>query len=209
MMLAGMTEWRLGAEDPSPHLRVAVADALRIPEPFVHVSHGPDLGYAMIAMFNAMYCQLLLREPVDASLRFACALPPGERREPKAFAVGWSYPWDSLVFELAERGEVSSDWEHFVAWLRGRKQSVNYVQTMTAYRDVVVSATNDDRAACEAAIHSATSLFSRRKNGDVTWGGGELGKRMVDFRLACMIQTAERIRPGITASAGTPHRWRW
>jgi hypothetical protein len=205
MMQAAMTEWRLGSADPSPYLREAISDTLRLTEFYERAMERIRLPF-LGAFWNAMYAELLLHEPVNPQFRRLARVPPRERREPTELKDAWSFPWDSLVFELIETGKCPEEWPDFVRWLDDRHGAGTLRATMLAYAALLEAARADDRAAAAKAIREAERRFVSRRNLPMTWGNG-LADRTVDFRLACLINAAERLRPGITSDIHTVHRW--
>jgi len=234
---AAHTEWRLGQGDPSPYLRDAIADARqlmrhldKLPCPtveearqqfatarsykdvfgsFSYFDFIQDRVYALIAIWDAMYCQILLGEPVDEAFRRASAVPCEELGVPRLYADGWVYPWDAHVLHLVETGGTLGQWDEFTGWLKGRRHASNMLKTILAYRALIDAARTREPKAAAKAIAEADKCFRARRQMTVTWGGGDLSDQTVDQRLACAIKKAELIRPGITAGVDTPHRWRW
>lgn len=208
-MLLALTEWRLGSSDPSRYLRQAVDDCRKLMEHFDKVTHLTHRSANMLAVWDAMYAQLLLDEPVDPSFRQACGIPAEERRSPSRYKQYWVHPWDALVFGLAETGVAPAEWDAFIAWLKDKGGGSNYIKTMEAYRRLIEAARAGDVNAVAKAIADAEKRYKARRSMPVTFGGGALAEQLVDHRLACAIKKAEQIRPGITADVQTPHRWRW
>lgn len=206
---AAHTEWRLGAGDPSPYLRDAIGDARDLAKYFDKVTGLNDRSANMMAIWDAMYAQLLLDQPIDQEFRRCCQISPEEKRCPAYFKEYWIHPWDALVFELVETGNTPAEWDDFVACLANKHGGRTLLKTMQAYRQLIDSARADDPHAAARAVAAAEKCFKARRNMTLTWGGGDLSEQTADHRLACAIKQAERIRPGITASIDTPHRWRW
>ena len=208
-MTAAHAEWRLGTADPSPYLRDAVADAREVARYFDKLEYFGNKLENAEALGDAMYAQLLLQEPIRPEFRRCCFVPPEEKRHPTLYEAGWLHPWDMLVLELVETGSTPSEWDEFMAWLRGRGGASNLLKTMQAYKDLIDAARIGNRDAAAKAIATTEKRFKARRHLGLTWGGGDIADQTVDHRLACAIEMAEQIRPGITASADTPHRWRW
>lgn len=201
MMLAGLTEWRMGEENPTEYFKAAVADGLRM---LAYRDKPHDVNAAILYMTHAAYAHLLVNEVLDPELGRACFVPIDQRKSPVLPDKDWFHIWDWLVFELAESGEKPAGWDEFMAWLEGKRGTRNFIDTMKAYMDVIESAKASDRTGVEAAVKRAERCWNKRRDISVTW----MGEHIVDFRLACMIKKAEQLNPSL-APIESIHRWRW
>lgn len=209
-MLAAMTEWRLGAGDPTPYFVMVMQDAARLVGQFDKVPHGTLPFVNMNGLCNGIYAQMLLGRDVDAEMWARCHVPLEERRRPEYFKEAWFAVEDWLIIELIRGGEQPAEWEAFLTWLDGKKGTRNHSATMRTYAALIGAARAGDRDGVVKAVRQAEVNYGKRRNISVTWGGDPIVReQIVDYRLACAIRAAERVGGEVVAAVETVHRWRW
>jgi hypothetical protein len=209
-MLAGMTQWRLGAGDPTRYFEMVIEDAARLVEQFDKVPCGTLPFVNMMGLDNGVYAQMLLGREVDTRMWARCHISLEERRRPAYFKEAWFAIEDRLIIELIHGGGLPAEWGAFLAWLDGKKGTRNHSATMRTYAALIEAAREGDRDGVVKAVREAEVNYGKRRNISVTWGGDPIVReQIVDYRLACAIRTAERVGGEVVAGLETVHRWRW
>lgn len=208
-LMAAMVEWRLGEGDPTPYLRWCVDDAC-LTLPYFNHERGPiDVSFGLFVLWDAMCAQRLLGEPVDPAFREAHPIPISERFQPDEHRETYVHVFDDLIQDLLDTAEQPEGWDAFIDWMMARKGTRQYVNTLKAYLGLIDAAKTGDRPAIEAALKTAEKAWNRRTGVYITWAVDKvLRGQMVDHRLACVIQVAERLSPA-AHDLDSIHRWRW
>ncbi|MEM9414031.1 MAG: hypothetical protein AAGA29_00960 [Planctomycetota bacterium] len=204
--------WRRTGADPSPDFRTAIADALELVK---YIDHLPpyERSPATVDVFQVMYAQHLLNEPIAEAFRAVTAVPSSERSlptpPPDGFARDYLLVFDDLLLEMVERFEVPAEWDTFSDWLAEKKQPRNILNTMAAYKAIVESAHADDAKALARWVKKAHTNFMQRGKVTNSWGGPGMRDIIVDFRLGALLKSAAKANPEAMQGIESFHLWRW